>query len=61
MNIVLTGEVKKKEVSRLERFVSRGGRVVVVADTPAERSAAKTVKGAVVLESYNGVVDAIMK
>ena len=58
---VLTGEVKKKEVSRLERFVSRGGKVVIVADTPAERETAKTVKGAVVLESYNGVVDAIMK
>ena len=58
---VLTGEVKKKEVSKLERFISRGGKVVIVADTPAERETAKTVKGAVVLESYNGVVDAIMK
>ena len=58
---VLTGEVKKKEVSKLERFISRGGKVVIIADTPAERETAKTVKGAVVLESYNGVVDAIMK
>lgn len=58
---VLTGDVKKKEVSKLEHFIQRGGRVVIVADTPAEREMAETVKGAVVLESYNGVVDAIMK
>ena len=58
---VITGEVKKSEVAKLERFISRGGRVVVVADTPSEREAAKKLKGALILDSYDGVVDAILK
>ena len=38
-----------------------GGRVVIVADTEAERQAAKKVKGALILDSYDAVVDAILK
>ena len=45
----------------MEYFISRGGRVVIVADTETERQAAKKVKGALVLDSYDGVVDAILK
>ena len=58
---VATEEVKKNEVAQMEYFISRGGRVVIVADTPAEQKAAKKVKGAVVLGSYDGVVDAVLK
>ena len=58
---IVTDEVKKSSVATLEDYISRGGRVVIVADTPAERKAAKTVKGAVVLESYDGVIDAVLK
>ena len=58
---VVTDEVKKSTVLELEDYISRGGRVVIVADTPAELKAAKAVNGAVVLESYDGVVDAILK
>ena len=58
---VTTDEVKKSSVAALERYIARGGRVVIVADTPAERKAAKQVDGAVVLDSYDGVVDAVLK
>ena len=58
---VQTDEVVKTSVAMLEKYISRGGRVVIVADTPAERKAAKMVKGAVVLDSYDGVVDAVLK
>ena len=53
--------MKKSEVAKLERFISRGGRVVVVADTETERQAAKKVKGALILDSYDGVAEAILK
>ena len=58
---VVTDEVKKGDVAEMEYFISRGGRVVIVADTEAERQAAKKVKGALMLDSYDGVVDAILK
>ena len=58
---VVTDEVKKGDVTQMEYFISRGGRVVLVADTPAERKAATMVKGALVLDSYDAVVDAILK
>ena len=58
---VATEKVKKGEAAQMEHFISRGGRVVIVADTPTEQKAAKMVKGAVVLESYDGVADAILK
>jgi hypothetical protein len=58
---VVTDEVKKGDVAEMEYFISRGGRVVIVADTEAERQAAKKVKGALILDSYDGVVDAILK
>jgi len=58
---VVTDEVKKSSVASLEAYIARGGRVVIVADTPAELKAAEMVKGAVVLESYDGVVDSILR
>jgi glutamine amidotransferase-like uncharacterized protein len=58
---VCTDEVKKSDVADIESFIARGGKVVLVADTPAELKAAKNVKGAVVIESYENVVDAILK
>ena len=59
--VVLTGTVSKMGVKKLVPFIARGGRVVIVADTPAEQESAKKIKGAIVLESYDGVVDAILK
>ncbi len=58
---VVTDEVKKSSVAALEDYISRGGRVVIVADTPAERKAAKSVKGAIVVDSYGKVADALLK
>jgi hypothetical protein len=58
---VITGEVKKDAVNKLESYISRGVRVVIVADTEKELKASNMVKGAVVLESYDGVIDAILK
>ena len=48
-------------VAALEDYISRGGRVVIVADTPAELNAAKSVKGAIVVDSYGKVADALLK
>ena len=42
-------------------LLARGGRIVIVADTPEEQNAAKKLKGALVLESYGDVADAILK
>lgn len=58
---VVTDEVKKSSVATLEQYIARGGRVVIVADTPAELNAAKSVKGAIVVDSYGKVADALLK
>ena len=59
--VVFTDKVSNAHKRTARRFIARGGRVVIVADTPEELAAAKTVKEAVVLESYDGVIDAILK
>ncbi|MBO7684006.1 MAG: hypothetical protein J6T51_04700 [Kiritimatiellae bacterium] len=60
--VVLTDKVTKGEAKVLERYIARGLRVVVVADTPKKRNAAQELKGAaVVVDSYGKVVDAILK
>ena len=45
----------------LRQFVANGGRIVVVADTDAKRARAKKIAGAVVVDSYAKVVDALLK
>ena len=59
--VVLTDKVTKGEAEVLERYIARGLRVVVVADTKAKRKAAETLKGAVVVDSYDKVIDALLK
>ena len=59
--VVFTDKVSDSDKRVAKRFIARGGRIVIVADTPEELNAAKTVNGAVVLESYDGVIDAILK
>ncbi|MBO4287944.1 MAG: hypothetical protein J5985_07265 [Kiritimatiellae bacterium] len=58
---VKTDAVRNADLPVLNAYIARGGRVVVVADTPAERKAAEKLKGAVVLESYDRVIEAILK
>ena len=45
----------------MNAFIARGGRVVAVCDTPEKRKAAELLKGAVVVESYDGVIAALLK
>ena len=45
----------------LRRFVANGGRIVVVADTDAKRRLAEKIAGAVVVDSYGAVVDALLR
>lgn len=40
---------------------ARGGRVVAVCDTPEKRKAAELLKGAVVVESYDELIAALLK
>ena len=57
--VVLTGKATGAEAKTLNRYIARGGRVVAVCDTQKKREAAKKLKGAVVVDSYDKVVDAI--
>ena len=58
--VVLTADVSNGDVSYLTTFIRRGGRVVVVADTEQGRQAAGKLAGAVVVDSYDKVIAAIL-
>ena len=45
----------------LKRFVSNGGKVVVVAETEEKRRIAEKFAGATVVDSYGRVVDELLK
>ncbi len=45
----------------LRQFAANGGRIVVVADTDAKRARAGKIAGAVVVDSYAKVVDALLQ
>ena len=45
----------------LRQFAANGGRIVVVADTDAKRARAEKIAGAVVVDSYAKVVDALLQ
>ena len=59
--VVLTDKTDADEASQMNAFIARGGRVVAVCDTPEKRKAAELLKGAVVVESYAEVVEAIRR
>ena len=59
--VVLTEKVTKGDADVLEGYIERGLRVVVVADTKAKRTSAEMLKGAIVVDSYDKVVDALLK
>ena len=54
------GKMKKAEARALGRFVKRGGKVVIVADTEKKRAADWKVKGAVKVDSYGKVLDELI-
>jgi len=58
--VILTGKVTDADVKDLGRFVSRGGMVVIVADTSERKKAAKKLGAAVVVKSYGELVDAVL-
>lgn len=58
--IVIPAPEKKDDSPRLREFVANGGRIVVVADTDAERALAEKIAGATVVDSYANVVDALL-
>ena len=43
----------------VRRFIERGGRVVLVADTPKKRKIASSLKGATVVDSFDKVIPAL--
>ena len=59
--VVFTEKVSDADAGMVKRFIARGGRVVVVADTPAEVEAAAKIKGAVVVDSYAKLADALLR
>ena len=58
--VVLTDKVTQGEAKLLANAIARGLRVAAVADTKAKRAAAKNLKGALVVDSYGKVVDALL-
>ena len=58
--VVLTDSVSTKEAAALATFIARGGRVVVVCDTPEKQKAAESLKGAVAVKCYGDVADALL-
>lgn len=59
--IVLTDKTNADEAKEMNAFIARGGRVVAVCDTPDKRKAAELLKGAVVVESYDKLIQALLK
>ena len=58
-SVVLTGKTTDDDATRLNSYISRGGRVVAVCDTLDRLKAAEKLKGAVVVKSYAEVADAL--
>ena len=58
--VVLTDSVSKKDAAALAPFIARGGRVVVVCDTPEKQKASESLKGAVAVKFYGDVADALL-
>ena len=44
----------------VRRFIERGGRVVLVADTPKKRKIASSLEGATVVDSFDKVIPALL-
>jgi len=53
--------VAKGDAEVLKRYIGRGLKVIIVADTKAKRKAAGALEGAIVVDSYDKVVDALLK
>lgn len=58
--VVLTDKVTRKDMEALGLYISRGLKVVAVADTEAEREAAKKFPAAIVVDSYDKLPDALL-
>ena len=58
-SVVLTGKTTDNDAKRLNLYMLRGGRVVVVCDTPDKLKAAKKLMGATVVKSYAEVAEAL--
>ncbi|MBP5511366.1 MAG: hypothetical protein J6Z49_10655 [Kiritimatiellae bacterium] len=59
--VVLTDKTNANEAKTMNAYIARGGRVVAVCDTPEKRKAAELLKGAVVVESYDDLIAALLK
>lgn len=59
--IVQTGEVTDADAQMLNRFVEKGGRVVVLCDTPEKRQASAKLKDAITVEKYADIIDAVVR
>lgn len=58
--IVMTGVISDGDAKTLKAYISRGGKVVAVADTDAKRKAAEKVQGVKVVDSYTNLTSAIL-
>ena len=59
--MVVTGVVSDGNAKTYNRHVERGGKVVALCDTPEKAKAAAKLRGAVVVDSYDSLLDAILR
>ena len=57
---VETGPVKPRDIKGINAYIARGGRVVLLCDTPEKRAAAEKVRGAELVGSYAELVGALL-
>ena len=61
IDVIVLTDVKPDSAATLRRFMERGGRVIVVADTEAKRAAAEKIAGARIVGEYGDLIDEILK
>ena len=61
LDVIVLTSVNPGDATKLSRFISRGGRVIVVAETESERKKASKIAGAVLVGSYAGLMEEIIK
>ena len=54
-------EKNDEDIATLKAFITRGGRVVIVADTETKRKVSGAIPGAIVVDAYGKTIDEVLK
>ena len=61
LDVIILTDVNSDSAVNLKGFMVRGGRVIVMADTKAKRSAAGKIAGVRIVGEYGDLIDEILK